>query len=250
MRRLMSLHFSLVVCYYDNKDPFDARRPFYLQISLLNVITMHVHKQACVRVSVCVCALHWKKPILVLSFLQPWRIYALYALSYCCTTTCFVFILIVTSHWLMLELLSVSLLSSISCLNKIPTKEMRVLSASIMADIHFIRWAPSIVLVRGHHCYSPYRRYKLQDHITFVSLAQQKKEFSYHVLFNLMTAAFIFSWHYINQAGLVTASQICHGYQEYAKLGKCPMTAEKVNRMDLGFQFKKKKKKKLRNCKT
>lgn len=55
MRRLMSLHFSLVVCYYDNKDPFDARRPFYLQISLLNVITMHVHKQACVRVCVCVC---------------------------------------------------------------------------------------------------------------------------------------------------------------------------------------------------
>lgn len=50
----MSPHFSLVVCYYDNKDPFDARRPFYLQISLLNVITMHVHKQACVRVSVCV----------------------------------------------------------------------------------------------------------------------------------------------------------------------------------------------------
>lgn len=48
MRRLMSLHFSLVVCYYDNKDPFDARRPFYLQISLLNVISVHVRRRVCV----------------------------------------------------------------------------------------------------------------------------------------------------------------------------------------------------------
>lgn len=54
MRRLMSLHFSLGVCYYDNKDPFDARRPFYLQISLLNVITVHVRRHVCL----CVPSLH------------------------------------------------------------------------------------------------------------------------------------------------------------------------------------------------
>lgn len=47
MRRLMPLHFSLVVCYYDNKNPFDARRPFHLQISLLNVITARVWASVC-----------------------------------------------------------------------------------------------------------------------------------------------------------------------------------------------------------
>lgn len=57
MRRLMSLHFSLVVCYYDNKDPFDARRPFYLQISLLNVITMQAG------VCACVCVLYIEKSL-------------------------------------------------------------------------------------------------------------------------------------------------------------------------------------------
>lgn len=59
MRQLMPLHFSLVVCYYDNKDPFDARRPFYLQISLLNVITVHVRRHVCM----CVCAIFTLKKV-------------------------------------------------------------------------------------------------------------------------------------------------------------------------------------------
>lgn len=59
MRHLMPLHFSLVVCYYDNKDPFDARRPFYLQISLLNVITVHVRRHVCM----CVCAIFTLKKV-------------------------------------------------------------------------------------------------------------------------------------------------------------------------------------------
>lgn len=49
LRCLMPLHFSLVVCYYDNKDPFDASRSFYLQRSLLYVITMHVDRRVCHR---------------------------------------------------------------------------------------------------------------------------------------------------------------------------------------------------------
>ena len=56
----MSLHFSLVVCYCDNKGPFDARRPFYLQISLLNVIN--------VRARVCVCVRAPDSPLEVRSF--------------------------------------------------------------------------------------------------------------------------------------------------------------------------------------
>lgn len=43
----MPLHFSLVVCYYDNKDPFGASRSFYLQRSLLYAITMHMHRRVC-----------------------------------------------------------------------------------------------------------------------------------------------------------------------------------------------------------
>lgn len=47
LRCLMSLHFSLVACYYDNKDSFGASRSFYLQRSLLYVIAMYVHRRVC-----------------------------------------------------------------------------------------------------------------------------------------------------------------------------------------------------------
>lgn len=90
MRRLMPLHFSLVVCYYDNKDPFDARRPFYLQISLLNVISVRARGRLCAIFTL-------KRPILVLSFLLRWKIDAVYALSHAAPALD-LFLLIVTSQ--------------------------------------------------------------------------------------------------------------------------------------------------------
>lgn len=104
------LHFLLVVCYYDNKDPFDASRPFYLQMSHLNVITVGTCACVCVIITL-------TRPIHVSSFFPQWKITSIHSLS-CCNTNNILFLIVI--QWHKLKLLSIPLSSVVYCLSNRP----------------------------------------------------------------------------------------------------------------------------------
>lgn len=138
---------SLVVCYYDNKDPFGASRLFYLQRSLLYVITMHVHRR--------VCHLYIKKAhsYVVISptmenecCLCSFRLQHQYLLF--CFFNCYFTVSYAPAR--------VHITVLIHYLSQPDTVEWRrkweFYQRGIMGDIHFISWAPFIVFLRGHSC--------------------------------------------------------------------------------------------------